>query len=30
MNQMLDENQIYLEYGEYAKFRHKILKAEEV
>ena len=26
--QMLDENQIYLEYGEYAKFRHKILKAE--
>jgi hydroxymethylglutaryl-CoA synthase len=29
-NQMLDENQIYLEYGEYAKFRHKILKAEEV
>jgi len=25
---MLDENQIYLEYGEYAKFRHKILKAE--
>ena len=25
---MLDKNQIYLEYGEYAKFRHKILKAE--
>jgi len=25
---MLDENQIYLQYGEYAKFRHKILKAE--
>ena len=25
---MLDQNQIYLEYGEYAKFRHKILKAE--
>ena len=25
---MLDENQIYLEYGEYAKFRHKILKAD--
>ena len=25
---MLDEDQIYLEYGEYAKFRHKILKAE--
>jgi hydroxymethylglutaryl-CoA synthase len=27
---MLDENKIYLEYGQYAKFRHKILKAEEV
>ena len=26
--EMLDENQIYLEYGEYAKFRHKIRKAE--
>jgi hydroxymethylglutaryl-CoA synthase len=26
--QMLDTNQIYLEYGAYAKFRHKILKAE--
>jgi hydroxymethylglutaryl-CoA synthase len=25
---MLDENQVYLEYGEYAKCRHKILKAE--
>ncbi len=25
---MLDENQIYLEYGAYAKFRHKILKAD--
>jgi hydroxymethylglutaryl-CoA synthase len=25
---LLDENKIYLEYGEYAKFRHKILKAE--
>ena len=25
---MLDENQIYLQYGEYAKFRGKILKAE--
>jgi hydroxymethylglutaryl-CoA synthase len=25
---MLDENNIYLEYGEYAKFRHKILKAD--
>ena len=25
---MLDENKIYLEYGEYAKFRRKILKAE--
>jgi hydroxymethylglutaryl-CoA synthase len=25
---LLDKNQIYLEYGEYAKFRHKILKAE--
>ena len=25
---MLDEDQIYLEYGAYAKFRHKILKAE--
>jgi hypothetical protein len=25
---MLDKNQIYLEYGAYAKFRHKILKAE--
>ena len=25
---MLDEGQIYLQYGEYAKFRHKILKAE--
>ena len=25
---MLDENQIYLAYGEYAKFRHKIRKAE--
>jgi hydroxymethylglutaryl-CoA synthase len=25
---LLDENRIYLEYGEYAKFRHKILKAE--
>jgi hydroxymethylglutaryl-CoA synthase len=25
---MLDENVIYLEYGEYAKFRKKILKAE--
>ena len=25
---MLDHDQIYLEYGEYAKFRHKILKAE--
>ncbi len=25
---MLDHNPIYLEYGEYAKFRHKILKAE--
>jgi len=27
---MLDKNKIYLEYGEYAKFRHKILKAEGV
>jgi hydroxymethylglutaryl-CoA synthase len=27
---MLDENKIYLEYGQYAKFRRKILKAEEV
>lgn len=26
--QMLDENLVYLQYGEYAKFRHKILKAE--
>jgi len=26
---MLDNDPIYLEYGEYAKFRHKILKAEE-
>jgi hydroxymethylglutaryl-CoA synthase len=25
---LLDENKIYLEYGEYAKFRRKILKAE--
>jgi hydroxymethylglutaryl-CoA synthase len=25
---MLDKNQIYLQYGEYAKFRRKILKAE--
>ena len=25
---MLDEDQIYLQYGEYAKFRHKILKAD--
>ena len=25
---MLDDNPIYLEYGTYAKFRHKILKAE--
>ncbi len=25
---MLDENKVYLDYGEYAKFRHKILKAE--
>ncbi|MFZ5784944.1 MAG: hydroxymethylglutaryl-CoA synthase [Acidobacteriota bacterium] len=25
---LLDENKIYLEYGEYAKFRKKILKAE--
>ena len=25
---MLDNGAIYLEYGEYAKFRHKILKAE--
>ena len=25
---MLDENKIYLEYGEYAKFRRKILKAK--
>ncbi len=25
---MLDKNQIYLEYGAYAKFRHKILKAD--
>ncbi len=25
---MLDHDQIYLEYGEYAKFRHKILRAE--
>jgi hydroxymethylglutaryl-CoA synthase len=25
---MLDHNQIYLQYGEYAKFRHKIRKAE--
>jgi hydroxymethylglutaryl-CoA synthase len=27
---MLDDDKIYLEYGQYAKFRHKILKAEEV
>jgi hydroxymethylglutaryl-CoA synthase len=26
--EMLDHDQIYIEYGEYAKFRHKILKAE--
>jgi hypothetical protein len=25
---MLDHDQIYLQYGEYAKFRHKIRKAE--
>ena len=25
---MLDKNVVYLEYGAYAKFRHKILKAE--
>lgn len=25
---MLDQGKIYLEYGEYAKYRHKILKAE--
>jgi hydroxymethylglutaryl-CoA synthase len=25
---MLDENLVYLTYGEYAKYRHKILKAE--
>jgi hydroxymethylglutaryl-CoA synthase len=25
---MLDKNVVYLQYGEYAKFRHKILKAE--
>ncbi len=26
--EMLDHDQVYLEYGEYAKFRHKILKAQ--
>ena len=26
--EILDSNKNYLEYGEYAKFRHKILKAE--
>jgi hydroxymethylglutaryl-CoA synthase len=25
---LLDEDKVYLEYGEYAKFRHKILKAD--